>query len=148
MKNCNYKYGSPCIYKGAMSQVSGSSSSSSDGIVSRMSNSVRQSLVFHKSKRAASNTARYSKSIICSRDYMVCKDWNNVLTLLTQKIISRSRVPLSPSLFTRFNHVKQLDLSQVILDGENFKMQQCLHAERSLSPRSPHQSIYLLKVRN
>ena len=53
---------------------------------------------------------------------MVCKDWNNVLTLLTQKIISRSRVPLSPSLFTRFNHVKQLDLSQVILDGENFKM--------------------------
>ena len=65
-----------------------------------------------------------------ARDYMVCNDWNNVLTLLTQKIISRSRVPLSPSLFTRFNHVKQLDLSQVILDGENFKMQ-CLHADLS-----------------
>ncbi|KAH7437446.1 hypothetical protein KP509_05G072400 [Ceratopteris richardii] len=38
----------------------------SDGVLARLGNTVRQSEVFHKGKRAISNTARFSKKIIWS----------------------------------------------------------------------------------
>jgi len=72
---------------------------------------------------------------------MVCKDWNDVLTWLAQKLTIRSHV-LLPSLLIRFKHVKQLNLSQCIdqLHDQDLKMaSKCLKNLAILSLGNPNQ---------
>jgi len=72
---------------------------------------------------------------------VVCKDWNDVLTLLAKKLTIRSRV-LLPSLLPRFKHVKQLNLSQCIdqlYDHDLQMASECLQNLLTLSLGNPDQ---------
>ncbi|MCO5575356.1 hypothetical protein L7F22_029156 [Adiantum nelumboides] len=51
---------------GSRRKVSASAAAGNDGVLARVGNSVQQSEVFHKGKRAASNTARFSKKLLSS----------------------------------------------------------------------------------
>jgi len=72
---------------------------------------------------------------------LVCKDWNEVLTSLAQRLTIRSRV-LLPSLLPRFKHVKQLNLSRCTdqLHDQDLQMaSKCLKNLRILSLGNPDQ---------
>jgi import receptor subunit TOM22 len=75
----------------AASSSSSSAAAGNEGILARVGNSLRQSDLFHKSKRAASNTARFSRKLLWSTGKAAWIAGTTFLVLVVPLIIEMDR---------------------------------------------------------
>ncbi|KAI5068644.1 hypothetical protein GOP47_0016989 [Adiantum capillus-veneris] len=72
-------------------KLSASAAAGNEGVLSRVGNTVRQSEVFHKGKRVASNTARFSKKLLWSTGKAAWIAGTTFLILVVPLIIEMDR---------------------------------------------------------